>query len=132
MKTIPQGAATTIYCALANDNHSLLKGGRYYTDVWSNGKAINYAFVEENMKKLFDLSEKMTGISLEALLKLEVADQIEEFKKLSELAEIKIETPPENKDVKTDETIKTEEIKEIKSDDTIKSDENKIINTENK
>jgi NAD(P)-dependent dehydrogenase (short-subunit alcohol dehydrogenase family) len=80
MKTIPQGAATTVWCATS----PLLKhiGGVYCEDAdvaelasgnldEGNGLGTRgvqpYSVEESTAKKLWDLSEKMTGISFQVI-----------------------------------------------------------------
>lgn len=55
-KTIPQGSATTLYCAIHPD---VKEGGKYYEDC-NLSKAIDYSNNEEEQKKLWELSEKET------------------------------------------------------------------------
>jgi NAD(P)-dependent dehydrogenase (short-subunit alcohol dehydrogenase family) len=60
LKSIPQGAATSIYVAI----HPNLKGkgGLYFSDC-NELESSEYSRDEGEQKKLFDLSEKETGIS---------------------------------------------------------------------
>lgn len=69
LKTIPQGAATTVWCATSPLLHST--GGVYCEDgdiaplAAEEGISLgvkSYAVDENNAKKLWDLSEEMTGI----------------------------------------------------------------------
>lgn len=72
LKTIPQGAATTVWCAtspLLNDI-----GGVYCEDVEvaevATGAGVTtgvraYSLDEENAKRLWDLSERMTGVTFD-------------------------------------------------------------------
>ena len=72
LKTIPQGAATTVWCATSAqldhiggvycedaDIAKLVKGEEGFGSYGVEG----YSLDEENAKKLWDLSEKMTGVS---------------------------------------------------------------------
>jgi NAD(P)-dependent dehydrogenase (short-subunit alcohol dehydrogenase family) len=72
LKSIPQGAATTVWCATSPLLDNI--GGVYCEDadiaVLADGKesmgsygAEGYSLDEHNAKKLWDLSEKMTGVS---------------------------------------------------------------------
>jgi len=78
LKTIPQGAATTVWCATSPLLNAL--GGVYCADVevatLANGSLEKgngmetqgvqpYSLNESNAKRLWDLSEEMTGISFE-------------------------------------------------------------------
>jgi NAD(P)-dependent dehydrogenase (short-subunit alcohol dehydrogenase family) len=56
-KTIPQGASTTVYCAISSD---IKEGGNFYEDC-NLSKAINYTDNESEQKKLWELSEKLTN-----------------------------------------------------------------------
>jgi len=73
MKSIPQGAATSLYCAIAKELKNV--GGYYFAD--SNVCApVKYVFNEEVMKKLFDVSESMTGVSYDTQIKINI-DNVE-------------------------------------------------------
>jgi NAD(P)-dependent dehydrogenase (short-subunit alcohol dehydrogenase family) len=78
LKTIPQGAATTVWCATSPMLDNI--GGVYCEDgdiaeldPGNSGKnnglgtrgVLSYSLDESNAKKLWDLSEKMTGIAFE-------------------------------------------------------------------
>lgn len=80
LKTIPQGAATTVWCATSPMLNEI--GGVYCEDAdiaeldrgnfgKDNGLGTRgvqlYALDETNAKKLWDLSEKMTGIAFEVI-----------------------------------------------------------------
>jgi len=72
MKSIPQGAATTVYCAVAKELKNV--GGFYYADC-NVCAAVKYAFNEEVMKKLFDVSESMTGVSYDKQVKIDLDEK---------------------------------------------------------
>eukprot|EP01080_Neovahlkampfia_damariscottae_P005055 gene5055-8650_t len=59
MKSIPQGAATTIYCAVSPEING--KSGLYFSDC-NVASPIPYVNNEEALKKLFEVSIKETGI----------------------------------------------------------------------
>jgi hypothetical protein len=70
LKTVPQGAATTVWCATSPMLDGL--GGVYCEDAdvaeLASGPSINggvkpYSLDESNAKRLWALSEEMTGIS---------------------------------------------------------------------
>lgn len=70
LKTIPQGAATTVWCATSPLLNEI--GGVYCSDCDITGMATDepmsdgvkhYAVDEENAKRLWDLSEQLTGIT---------------------------------------------------------------------
>ena len=73
LKTIPQGAATTVWCATSAQLDNI--GGVYCEDADIAGLADEnsigtygverYSLDEENAKRLWDLSEQMTGISFQ-------------------------------------------------------------------
>jgi hypothetical protein len=50
-KTVPQGAATSVFCCVAPD----IKGGKYYSDCKETDTA-EYACDEINASKLWELS----------------------------------------------------------------------------
>jgi WW domain-containing oxidoreductase len=56
-KTIPQGAATTLYCALHSD--VLANAGEYFNDCALSHELTEDAKSEENARKLWDLSEEL-------------------------------------------------------------------------
>jgi hypothetical protein len=64
-KSCQQGAATTVYCAVSKDLNKI--GGKYFEDC-NEGVPIEFAKNSENMKKLFDLSEKITKLSYDDIL----------------------------------------------------------------
>lgn len=81
LKTIPQGAATTIWCATSSMLHDI--GGVYcedadiaeidwgniehkYDEPWTLRGVQLYSLDEGNAKKLWALSEEMTGITFQA------------------------------------------------------------------
>ena len=59
MKSIPQGAATTIYCATSPELNG--KGGLYFSDC-NIASPIPYVNNEEALRHLFEVSIKLTGI----------------------------------------------------------------------
>lgn len=59
MKSIPQGAATSVYCATAEEPGK--EGGHYYSDC-NVAKPMPYAVDPENAKRLWLLSEKLVGL----------------------------------------------------------------------
>lgn len=59
IKTIPQGAATTVYGCVSPK----VKGGEYLADCSIAVEILKYAEVEENQKKLFEFTEKEIGVS---------------------------------------------------------------------
>jgi hypothetical protein len=72
LKTIPQGAATTIWCATSPQLNGM--GGLYceHGDVASLTQETNilggvkeYSLDEANAKRLWNLSEEMTGITFD-------------------------------------------------------------------
>jgi NAD(P)-dependent dehydrogenase (short-subunit alcohol dehydrogenase family) len=80
LKTIPQGAATTVWCAISPLLNGI--GGVYCEDVEvaelasgnveeGNGMEANgvqlYSVDENNARRLWDLSEEMTGITFEVI-----------------------------------------------------------------
>jgi retinol dehydrogenase 12 len=60
MKTIPQGAATTVYCATSEE--LIGKTALYFSDC-NEETPLEYSSNEKAMQQLFELSEKETGIS---------------------------------------------------------------------
>ena len=78
LKTIPQGAATTVWCATSPmlndiggvycedaDIAGLVTGNFGLNDGLGTGGVLAYSLDESNAKKLWTLSEEMTGISFE-------------------------------------------------------------------
>lgn len=73
LKSIPQGAATTVWCATTNTLDNI--GGVYCEDVdiapLANENSVgtygveSYSLDEQQAKKLWDLSEQMTGIKFQ-------------------------------------------------------------------
>ncbi|WYZ34296.1 hypothetical protein EsH8_I_000572 [Colletotrichum jinshuiense] len=71
MKSIPQGAATTIYAALSKEWEG--RGGKYLSDLIEQGPAdmasqsepgyAPWAYDEESAKKLWETSDKLVGFS---------------------------------------------------------------------
>ena len=61
IKTVFHGAQTSIYCALEDsiERHS----GRYYKDC-REAKPMRLALVEEDQRRLWEMSEKMVGIGV--------------------------------------------------------------------
>jgi NAD(P)-dependent dehydrogenase (short-subunit alcohol dehydrogenase family) len=59
MKTIEQGAATTVFATVSEELKD--NGGNYLLNSHVS-KAIDYAYDEINGKKLWDLTEKQTGV----------------------------------------------------------------------
>jgi len=68
MKSIPQGASTTVYCAISKEVKNI--GGKYF-DNCKIGSPTSYSMNEEFAKKLFDLSEKMTGLGYADSIKID-------------------------------------------------------------
>jgi hypothetical protein len=75
LKTIPQGAATTVWCATSPALNNI--GGVYCEDAdiailadeeatVSNGGVKRYSLDESNAKRLWSFSEEMTGIEFHA------------------------------------------------------------------
>ena len=60
MKTIPQGAATTVYVAIRPELEGV--GGKYFTNCHEKAPHV-HAQSEENAKKLWEISEKFVGLS---------------------------------------------------------------------
>jgi NAD(P)-dependent dehydrogenase (short-subunit alcohol dehydrogenase family) len=60
LKSVEQGAATTVYATVSKELEG--KGGLYLADCYPT-KAIDFANDEEGAKKLWELSEKATGVS---------------------------------------------------------------------
>jgi hypothetical protein len=70
LKTIPQGAATSVWCATSTLLHNI--GGVYCedadvavlaSDASISGGVKSYSLDESNAKRLWRLSEEMTGIT---------------------------------------------------------------------
>jgi len=61
-KTVPQGAATTVYAALAPE---AAVGGKFYCDCQEavDPPAAPHALDPEEAKRLWTLSEKLVGLS---------------------------------------------------------------------
>jgi hypothetical protein len=66
-KNIPQGAATTVYCAVSKDLNGL--GGLYFSDC-NIATPLEIANDKEVSKKLFDLSENLTKVYVKKIYKL--------------------------------------------------------------
>jgi len=64
LKSIPQGAATTVYVATSPDVED--KGGQYFEDC-GVGKPNNKQFNDTIAAKLWEVSEKRSGVSFPAL-----------------------------------------------------------------
>lgn len=62
LKTIPQGAATTVYCALAPE--VMAKGGQYFADCNEDTPMVAQATDPELWKRLQQVSEELTGMSM--------------------------------------------------------------------
>jgi len=58
LKSIPQGAATSVYCSVAPN----IEGGRYYWDS-QLGQESELAKNDEISKRLWDVSQKITGLA---------------------------------------------------------------------
>jgi WW domain-containing oxidoreductase len=63
LKSVPQGAATTIYCAVYPSVRG--KGGEYFSDC-QEGDHTEFAKDMEVAKKLFDMSEELTKTKIPA------------------------------------------------------------------
>jgi NAD(P)-dependent dehydrogenase (short-subunit alcohol dehydrogenase family) len=59
MKTIEQGAATTVFATVSEELNN--NGGNYLLNSHIS-KAIDYVYDESNGKKLWELTEKLTGV----------------------------------------------------------------------
>ncbi|KAJ1561490.1 hypothetical protein HK405_003779 [Cladochytrium tenue] len=60
-KNIPQGAATSVYCALTPD----LQTGKYYKDCAVSNETHPLSYDDDLAKRLWDLSESMVNAALE-------------------------------------------------------------------
>jgi len=82
-KSIPQGAATTLYCALAPDLET--KGGKYYADC-AETKPVPHPSLEpldKSARRLWEASEKLVGLGSDK----PKSDQPEEAKGTTEKTE---------------------------------------------
>ncbi|KAJ1548029.1 hypothetical protein HK405_004376 [Cladochytrium tenue] len=60
-KKIPQGAATSVYCALTPDLHP----GKYYKDCAVSSQTHHLAYNDDLSRRLWDVSESMVNAALE-------------------------------------------------------------------
>jgi len=64
LKTIPQGAATTVYTAISSDILKEDKGGKYYVDCKEYPPAIPEATDADVAARLYEVSANLVGVSV--------------------------------------------------------------------
>jgi hypothetical protein len=120
MKSIPQGAATTVYCTVSGDLKGV--GGKYFSDC-NLAVPIEYCKNVDYQKKFWDVSEK--------ILDMKYSDQMNDEKEDNNLKEEENKLEKEN-NLKEEEILENKNLKEEKEENNNLKEEEKEEKLENK